>query len=427
MPGLHKKNSRARPERRYLDGKMCVAKSDDFPSVRLWILLFVFIIATLAGCSTPRLKTARANFYAGSFKQADKDLDEIPEGNKDEVLFLMERGMIRHCMQDYEPGSADWRKAGEIDKRLETYSLSRGASSLLTNDRMLPFRGMPFERTLLFSYLAMNYFALYNWDYAAISGRNIIEKLEDLNGFPDTPFSRYIAGFCMEMIDDYGNAAIQYKAASSLLTNLTINAETGHISPSITTNHALSSSDNTSASSGRNKYELVCFISIGRIPAGQVSPGRFNRLEGRAPYAEIYCNGIYLGRSYPFGNTADLLQDSKKRLAAIQLAKDVARIAAKEAISVSLQNQNKTIGIIARIFLFAFETPDTRRWETLPLWLEIARVPCPAELTCFKVVFKSPSGHTTRTKMITTPISRHGNVYISFCRDIRKQILKHHE
>ena len=47
------------------------------------------------------------------------------------------------------------------------------------------------------------------WDDAAVEGRNIIQHLSDRKGFPDDPFSRYIAGLSLELIGDHSNAALQ--------------------------------------------------------------------------------------------------------------------------------------------------------------------------------------------------------------------------
>ena len=71
---------------------------------------------------------------------------------------------------------------------------------------------MPFERRADVRILAKDYLAAPNWDYAAICARNII-KLEALDGFPDIAYGRFIAGFCLELINDEGNAAIQYRSS----------------------------------------------------------------------------------------------------------------------------------------------------------------------------------------------------------------------
>jgi len=384
------------------------------PFLRCGALLAVCLAGFLAGCASPPLQTARANFYAGRFEQANTNLAAIPEGNKDEILYLMERGMIRQNLGQYESSALDWRRAGDLDAKQDTYSLSQGASSLIVNDNTLSFRGMPFERTLMYAFLAKDYLADSNWDYAAICARNIIKKLEALDGFPDIAYGRYMAGFCLELINDKGNAATQYRAAERLLkSNILIDQLSGDILPK--SNIVRSVKSIAKATLQDEQAELVCFISMGRMPVGEIYGDFYSQFP---PHAEIYCNDVYLGRSYPFANTAALMGASQHRLAAIQMAKDATRIATKIAISEAVKQENSALGTLVFLALFAMEEPDTRCWETLPLWLEVARVPCPADLKSYTVVFKSAGGATLGSKIVAAPISRRGHTFISFCRDV---------
>jgi hypothetical protein len=392
------------------------------PCLRCGAVLAVCLAGFLAGCASPPLQTARANFYAGRFAQANTNLAAIPKGDKDEILYLLERGMIRQNLGQYEASALDWRRAGELDAKLDTYSVSQGASSLIVNDRTLSFRGMPFERTLMYAFLAKDYLADSNWDYAAICARNIIKKLEALDGFPDIAYSRYMAGFCLELINDDGNAAIQYRAAERLLkSNILIDPLSGDILP--TTNFVRAVKSIAKAALQAEQAELVCFITLGRMPSGSTGSPQAGEIYGDfysqfPPYAEIYCDDEYLGRSYPFANAAVLMGASQRRLAAIQLAKDATRIATKIAISEAVKQQNDVLGSLVWLALFAMEAPDTRCWETLPLWLEVARVPCPADLKSYTVVFKSAAGAPLGSKIVTAPLARRGHTFISFCRDV---------
>lgn len=386
------------------------------PFLRYGAVLAVCLTGFLAGCASPPLQTARANFYAGRFDQANTNLAVIPKDNKDEILYLMERGMVRQNLGQYEASALDWRRAGDLDAKLDTYSVFKGASSLVVNDRTLAFRGMPFERTLMYAFLAKDYIADSNWDYAAICARNIIKKLENLDGFPDIAYGRYMAGFCLELINDKGNAAIQYRAAERLLkSDILIDQLSGDILPKTNIVRAVKSI--AKAALQTEPAELVCFINLGRMPVGEIYGNFYSQFP---PYAEIYCNDEYLGRSYPFANTAALMGASQRRLAAIQLAKDATRIATKIAISEAVKQQNDTLGALVWLALFAMEAPDTRCWETLPLWLEVARVPCPANLKSYTVVFKNAGGVPLGNKVISAPIARRGHTFISFCRDVGK-------
>ncbi len=379
------------------------------------VLAAVCAAGLLAGCKTPPLQVARADFYAGRVAPAETNLAVIPAGDKDEILYLMERGTIRQALGRTAASAADYRRAADLDAKLETYSVSQGAASLVVNDRTLAFRGMPFERTLLYAFLAKNYLAERNWDFAAICARNIIKRLEALQGFPDIAYGRYLAGVCLELIDDPGNAAIQYRAAGRLLTNsVRIDAVSGALRPAGSGAKAAPPASAAGASHGAG--ELVCFVAFGRTPPGQGAVGGYD--PRTAPYAELYEGDEYLGRTFPFSNTADLMAASKRRLAAIQMAKDATRVATKVAISEAVKQQNDALGALVWLALFASEAPDTRCWETLPLWLHVARVPCPADLSDFTVVFKSAGGMPYARKTIAAPLVRRGRTLVSFCRDL---------
>jgi len=387
--------------------------------MRKRLFLFAILPALLiAGCSTPSIEKARTNFYAGRYAEANENLKELPSGDKDEILYLSERGMIRHALRLYDESNKDWRKATEINERLPDYSVTKTTASLVVNDRVLTYRGMPFERTFIYTFLAKNYLAQSDWDYAAICARNIITHLDNLNGFPDISYSRYMAGFCLELINDRGNAAIQYKAAGKAIQSVSIAPDSGQIKSTLSNACAAAHSNVLArAADAREVYELVCFIGIGKMPKWCLPEYEFDM----APYAELYCDDKYLGQSYPFANTAELMNDSKKRLAVIQAVKDTSRIVIKEVISETVESQNDALGGITRLILFSLEQPDTRCWETLPLWLEVARVPCPASLKSYKVVFKTSGGVALKSKIIATPISRRGNIFVSFCRDLEEQ------
>ena len=52
------------------------------------------------------------------------------------------------------------------------------------------------------------------------------------------------------------------------------------------------------------------------------------------------------------------------------------------------------------------------------MWLEIARVQCPDNLSSFDIVVKSPTGQVMRTITVTEPIRRNGDIFVSYCRDL---------
>lgn len=363
----------------------------------------------LAGCATPALDASRHHFYQGSFDKADKELADIPSTDKDRVLYLMERGTVRQARGHYEESSRDFITASDAIDKLETYSLSQGASSMVINDAVQSFRGAPYERSLLHAFTAKNFLALGDWDDAYVEARRIMKTLDPLarGDYPEDAYSRYMAGFCLEMLDDPSNAALQYRKAAGLMQNGWLDEKTGRFADA----------PPASASAGLSapRHELVCFILIGGTDSGA---GYYNA-GGGAVYATISSDGRTLGRSFHLADTAELAFSTEQVEAVHKAAKTVGRILVKEAIADSFETHNNPfLGDLIRFVLIGLlERPDTRRWETLPRLLQVARVPCPADLKAFDVTFRNAAGVPLQTLQVTQPISRRGNVYVSFCRN----------
>ena len=130
--------------------------------------------------------------------------------------------------------------------------------------------------------------------------------------------------------------------------------------------------------------------------------------------------GELLGRSYNLADAVELAFTTDQIEAVRKMVKTVGRMVVKEAIADPVErNQNDALGALVRFVLIGLlERPDVRRWETLPRWLQVARVPCPPNLDRFDVVLKTFNGVTMRTIHVDKPITRRRNTFVSFCRDI---------
>jgi hypothetical protein len=331
-------------------------------------------------------------------------MEPIPMSDKDTVLYLMERGMISQAAGAYEDSTHDWLRAVQRNDYLEAYSLSRGAVSLVSNDRALPFRGAPYERTLMRAFMAKNFMADAKWDDAAVEARNVIAAQEDLNGFPDDAYSRYLAGFCMELIDDLSGARLQYQVASQLVDSVMIDPSTGRL--------GLPGEAGLRIDDGET-HELICFIGIG---GSATRSRRYGPYIDSTMYAALLHEGRVLGRSYTLSELPRLRGATLDRLNNLQAAKEVARIAVKESIAHAVDNNDEALGELIHFLLFAMEIPDDRQWATLPTLLQVARVTCPASLDAFTVEFRSSRGQTFATRTVRAPLARRRNTFVSFCR-----------
>lgn len=375
------------------------------------------LLVGASGCATVPLDTARSRFYRGEADSASLLLNETPLPGHNRVLFHMERGMIRQACGDYEGSAADFIAASDLLEELETYSVSKGGASLVVNDSVQDFRGAPFERTLLHAFTAKDHLARGRWDEAAVESRRIIDALapERLGNYPADAYSLYMAGFGLEMIDDWANAALQYRRAGELAPALRIDPGTGRLSAAATNGTAQAAADARGPAAGA---ELVCFVLAGRAVEWS--------FYGEAPaydspvYGEIVCNGRRLGRSWVLADTVALAQATEQVEAARLAVKTLSRIAIKEGIAEALEaNDHDLLGALARFVLIGMlEQPDERRWETLPRWLSVARVPCPPDLKEFDVVLRTEAGAQAGSVHVTAPITRRRATFVAFCRDL---------
>jgi len=346
----------------------------------------------------------------------DKDIE-----GKDRVLVLIERGTVNLARGAYEQSARDFIEASDALDDLEAYSISKGGASFVANDNVQDFKALPFERTLLHAFAAKSHLAVGHWENAAVEARRIIYSLnpERLGEYPEDAYSRYMAGFCLELMDDPSNAALQYRKANALVPHVKIDDSNGRLlpgekgaGPPIPAKAWTGPSAQTS-----RPCELVCFILAGRSPAGA------DMLEGRWPesspvFGDVYAGDRYLGRGYALSDTVELAFTNIELQAARKAAKTIARVAIKEGIAAAVDENDEMLGMLVRFILIGLlEQPDVRRWETLPRWLAVARLPCPSDIESLDVVLKTASGREIDKIHLAGPFQRQGNVFVCFCRD----------
>ncbi len=352
------------------------------------------LLLAVTGCASSGLNRSRSRFYRGSFEEAAETFDERPVRNRDHVLMLMERGTAWQAAGEHQRAIEDWLETADLIRALDYIRLSETASSLIINDATQTYSGRPYERALLHAFTAKSFFMLEKWHSAAVEARLIADGLEDLNGFPDDPYTRYVAATAFERIRDFNGSRIEYTKADELTHHIRIDPTTGMIT----------AGTNAPPNQTAPPRELILFSGIGRAPMFNMGPPIQNARWGSDPYVEIRHGNRVLGRSYTLMTTTSLARDTERRIAAIQAARTVTRIIIKESIASAVEENNTLLGGILRIFLYATEAPDTRSWQTLPNWLQVARVPIPENAAELQLNFKS-SGGTTLKSMTIDPTS----------------------
>jgi tetratricopeptide (TPR) repeat protein len=372
-------------------------------------LLMAVAAVCMTGCATTRLESARHDYFRGNYLAAAAELDEQTYPQRDRVLFKMERGTIRQAAGDYDGSNRDFISAYDDIAAMTAIQVVQDTGSLVVNDTVQDYRGAPFERTMLHAFTAKNHLMLANFENAAVEARRIIESLKpEVRGdYPEDAYARYMAGFCLGLMGDWSNAALQYRLASELAPQLAIDERSGFIAPA----------GSQPAPPADMSRELIVFVLIGRSPSGQELLNQ-RRPYQPAGYADIIIDGARAGRSYQLADTVELAFTTKQKDAIKEAAKTVSRIAMKEVAAHQIDQQNEALGALFRIIMIGLlEQPDIRRWETLPRSLQVARVPIPENPREISVRFNTRSGSTLRTIPLPQPLPRRGNTHIAIVRD----------
>ena len=164
---------------------------------------------------------------SGRYGQALGILDrqQAVYGKNNQLLFLLEKGMVLHRNGQYQESVAVFEEAKSLWEELYTASLSKITASWVVNDYALPYRGEDFERIMMNIFQALNFAALGDFESALVEARDVDSKLEVINGqyspgqknvYREDAFARLLAGILYESAGSYADrndAFISYEKA----------------------------------------------------------------------------------------------------------------------------------------------------------------------------------------------------------------------
>lgn len=145
---------------------------------------------------------------------------ESEYGQRNRLLYSMDRGMTLHLAGDYAQSNNLLEQAAVEVERLYTRSIRTETAAFLTNDNMLPFEGDPYEHVMINVVKALNYAAMGQLTEAVVEARQIDHRLnvlsdsaKDKDGYREDAFARYLTGVLYESTGDLNNAFIAYRKA----------------------------------------------------------------------------------------------------------------------------------------------------------------------------------------------------------------------
>ena len=122
-------------------------------AIKRWVLvLFLPLIVSCASAPTiqPQINGL---VVAEKFDRAAKLLDSQSQtksyGSNNELLYLLDRGMVYHLAGNYPESIKTFAAAKQKYDELYTKSLTKIAATWLVNDYNAPYRGEDFERVMI--------------------------------------------------------------------------------------------------------------------------------------------------------------------------------------------------------------------------------------------------------------------------------------
>ena len=385
-------------------------------------VLVLLALLQLGACSAHRTLYPKLLALSGQ-GQYEEALAVIEEkkgeyGERNAVLFLMDKGLLLHYAGQYEESNKMLEEAERIIDDLYTESVSGNVGAFLSNDNTLPYRGEDFEGVTVNIIRALNYAGLGNVESALVEARKVDQKLGMINrSYPENQrnvykedaFARLLMGIFYEVSgtrDDLNDAYISLKkAADTYEKDFLINygvAAPGVLQANLITTAGFMGKEELSEAKKRypevqalslaekrGKARLIFVHFAGRAPVkvedsitGQMMDGNLIRVAFpryvRRPYnirgSRIMVDGDPLEPlepAHPLGDIAiENLNNRKGRIAAKAIARATTKYLANKALQRRAQKKGDAGSILAflagNVYAVASEQADLRSWELLP-------------------------------------------------------------
>ncbi len=395
---------------------------------------------------------------AGNVDSAIKALDAANPGPEKDLLYYLELGMLQRLGGRTAASQSAWTSAqaravpGDRHAAERIAGILQSASSYVVNDRLRPYPGYDYEKTMLLTHMALNQLAQGDFDQARVAikqtheleatiaearGKQLAEVEEDakkrgaltsfkeLNGYPvetidneavnalrnsyQSALSHYLAGFVYEALGEPSLAAPGYRLANELQPNQPLLEE------------ALRGLDERASAGADGMVDTLFIIGTDSAPALQsrqfsLPVATINGLvqvtvsfpvmadTGSSATPEVTVDGHTTLAVAPI-TSIDLMarRRLKDDMTAIMLRASI-RAASRAAMQAGLLQQGRGNDQAAFGALAAFavavgsivtEKADERTWRTLPSEISIARVRLPAG--AHSVTLQTPAGARSAT------------------------------
>lgn len=191
---------------------------------RIFPALAVTLLAVCCSANyNVMMQESEKQFYAGNYLDAARQiLPNVNKENSDQLLFMMEAGLMLHAGGDFEKSNKVLLAAADLSEKIAK-SISKEAASLFLNDTVTNYRGEDFERVLIHMYLGVNFLMLNNPDEARVEFKKVDDVLRGIkesggSAYKQNLMAKYLYAIAFEIsavtqkdTNDYNDALVEYK------------------------------------------------------------------------------------------------------------------------------------------------------------------------------------------------------------------------
>jgi hypothetical protein len=203
---------------------------------KILIPVTIFIISFMLSCAANynvRIGSAEDKFYIQN-KPLEAARDLLPmmnAGGTDNMLFMLEAGVMLHAGDEYKKSTDVLMKAAQAMDSMPIV-VREQAASLLLNDTFTSYRGEDFERVLVHMYLGMNFLFMKKGDEAQVEFKKVGNELNRIKAetgkdYKQNIMAKYLTGVAFEIAAEVSDsekdrlnnleyALIEYKQINKL-------------------------------------------------------------------------------------------------------------------------------------------------------------------------------------------------------------------
>lgn len=396
----------------------------------IWPAAALLWLTSCASTYNLKARAAHEAYHRGNYENALVLIDKVHPAGKDELLFLLDKGMILHAAGKFAESNKVLTKAEEVSDAFAGKYASQEVAATLWSEEARQYGGEKYERLLIPVIRMLNYIMMDQWEEALVEVRRLNLNSEKILGGQKelgNAFSIYLSAIVWEALGHINDALIAYSRLEYHKKNVPYY---GH---DITATRAPLGLSNPLPAKNKIAWEkskdyrkktgeLIVVAEAGRSPEFEseyVSTGLLTLsmpvLKAYPTYfksAKVLIDGKDAGRTYTFYNILDditvALKDRQKRSMIRKMIKMPIQTALYAA-SIELMSSDDTESQIAgaglailALSMAMTEKADERSWRTLPGEIQIGRFYVSPGRHEVEIIPEGTTTHLKRTFEIET-------------------------